>query len=710
MSAHCAVSILTMAVQSLKQQLRAVIGTVDAGQRDDDATAAVVRYESIAAVLGFIEIYCSKNKQAIPSVVARLDKTCLLNSFADSIETALNGSGDSITNSRSRNALTCIAMSLCGLQVMSRKTTTPSSFSSSPSSMHHLLDTIITTQALPRCHALINDLDATLLQPWDLVVINSHLPLIRLALHAAWLSITATTITTICHKQGEEEEEEDDDDDDDDKQQLERVKLAITMAAAALVALPPGDEQSGLHALSILIHPTAIKYLNGVVKDVYGDRTSLATPFDSHKEQDVENTDVDAHTMSKTLMTGWAATWLGMVREDEKQHITTTKTTSSQSKPVVDASIEYCNLMLTRLPVPLTLSPQGSSLPLSADWPVREIPWVPATSSSTTAAAAAAEAAGYALYYTLAMMHHDHNVFSIKQGMDNVAVVKSAVQLVFDCRPGESTSSSGTIVGDGGSITSGLWTDGLVRWSLYKMLQYHPKYPKQQERKDEWTLQEAQSLVLQYVSASYGDALFGACVALLLRKHVPATVQLEVLVTLAESRALHLLPSLQYCCTISGYNLSASKLAAADAAVFLDPPLAQGEREEGETVAYYLKLVEDGTLALCLDRESIAANILIHRLALKMYNNDDTEVSAKRKAMVCAVLRRACQKEEEEEEEEEEGGVGNGVASALVRWDTNEMIAIDVVTEERLEYIKEACESQGEVELWKEVVKWSRVA
>jgi hypothetical protein len=701
MSAHCAESILTMAVQSLEQQLIAVIGTVDAGLTDDDATAVVV-YESIAAVLGYIEVYCSKNKDAIPSVVARLDKTCLLNSFADSIEKALNGRSDSVaSSSRSRNALACIVVSLCVLQVMSGKIATPSS-SSSSSSMQNLLDTIITTQGLPCCHALINDLDATLLQPWDLVIINSHLPLIRLALHAAWLSITAMTVATVCHTQGgggEEEEER------EDKQQLGRVKLAITMAATALLTLPPGDDQSGLHALSILTHPTAIKYLNGVVKDVYSGSTSLTTPFDTHKEQDVENTDVDADTMSKTLMTGWAATWLGMVREEEKQHITTFKTISSQSRPVVDASNEYCNLMLTRLPVPLTLSPQGSSLPLSPDWPVGEIPWVPATSSSTRAAAAAA-AAGYALYYTLAMMHHDHNVFSIKQSMDNAAVVKSAVQLVFDCRPGETTSSSGTIVGDGGSITSGLWTDELVRWSLYKMLQFHPKYLKQQERKDEWTLPEAQSLVSQYASASYGDALFGACVALLLRRHVPATVQLEVLVMLAESRALHLLPSLHSCCTISGYNLSESKLAAADAAVFLDPPRAQNEREEGESVAYYLKLVEDGTLALCLDRQSIAADIIIHRLALKMYNNDGTEVSAKRKAMVCAVLRRACQ----EEEEEEDGGGGNRVVSALVRWDTNEMIAIDVVTEERLEYIKEACESQGEMELWKEVVKWSREA
>lgn len=76
------------------------------------------------------------------------------------------------------------------------------------------------------------------------------------------------------------------------------------------------------------------------------------------------------------------------------------------------------------------------------------------------------------------------------------------------------------------------WRHPLARWALAALMHRWGAAAGAPARGSAgnaagWGLPEAQQLVQRYTSASYGDPLFGAAVALLLRSDVPAAIQVR---------------------------------------------------------------------------------------------------------------------------------------------------------------------------------------
>ena len=96
---------------------------------------------------------------------------------------------------------------------------------------------------------------------------------------------------------------------------------------------------------------------------------------------------------------------------------------------------------------------------------------------------------------------------------------RAAVALVFGGQPA---------AGEG--LEDEPWRHPLARWALAALLHRWGAAAAGSAANANaagWGLPEAQQLVRRYTSASYGDPLFGAAVALLLRSDVPAAIQVR---------------------------------------------------------------------------------------------------------------------------------------------------------------------------------------
>ena len=142
---------------------------------------------------------------------------------------------------------------------------------------------------------------------------------------------------------------------------------------------------------------------------------------------------------------------------------------------------------------------------------------------------------------------------------------------------------------------------------------------------------------------------------------------------LAEERALHLLPPLARCFGPSGHYLAG-------------PP-------DRQTLDRLLALMGDAALARCLETDSLALTLVLHRLATYLFAGEagtgpaaaaEEAAALRRAAHLCALVRRCSG-----------GGVARELLGLLLRWDAAAGQASDVVPAARAAFLEEACGAAG---------------
>ena len=204
--------------------------------------------------------------------------------------------------------------------------------------------------------------------------------------------------------------------------------------------------------------------------------------------------------------------------------------------------------------------PAGSRLPLPADWMLQELPLPPAEAHVAASPGTAAEGA-----LLLALGWEEQRLASLGAvpGQDAAAVaehkLRSAVLLLFG-EQHEQQAAAGVVPGgaletigeEDGQADWALWQRPLARWLLAALMQRysaaaaqaaaaggdaaeaaHPSSDDAGSGLRSWQQQEARQLAEHFAAASYGDGLFGAAVALLLRCSVRLDVQARPIVLMA---------------------------------------------------------------------------------------------------------------------------------------------------------------------------------
>ena len=150
---------------------------------------------------------------------------------------------------------------------------------------------------------------------------------------------------------------------------------------------------------------------------------------------------------------------------------------------------------------------------------------------------------------------------------------------------------------------------------------------------------------------------------------------------LAEERALHLLPPLARC--------------FGPARLYLAGPV------DRQTLDRLLALMGDAALARCLDTDSVALTLVLHRLATYLFVGEaasgpaaaaaaagaaagDAAAAARRRAAHLQALVRRCG-----------GGEQRELLGLLLRWDVGAGRASDVVPAARAAFLEEACGGAG---------------
>lgn len=189
-------------------------------------------------------------------------------------------------------------------------------------------------------------------------------------------------------------------------------------------------------------------------------------------------------------------------------------------------------------------SAAGSRLPLPPDWALAEVPLPPAEAG---VAADAGTAAGGALALMLGWEEQGLAGWAaspVESTADAAAAaaaeqkLRSAVLLLFgeqrEASPGVVPGAAGA---EGQAEEPPVWRDPVARWCLAALMDRYapaagaelPSAASGSSAVDthSWQQQEARQLAEHFAAASYGDRLFGASVALLLRQAVPLDTQVR---------------------------------------------------------------------------------------------------------------------------------------------------------------------------------------
>lgn len=149
-----------------------------------------------------------------------------------------------------------------------------------------------------------------------------------------------------------------------------------------------------------------------------------------------------------------------------------------------------------------------------------------------------------------------------------------------------------------------------------------------------WSLPEAQKLVQNFISESFGDRLFGIAIALLFRYDMtPITVQKEVLTLLNESNAIQLLPPLD-------------SLPGNPECYLVTSKQCTEKQNTEQDIWFYINLLHSESLVSCLKTNSMGLFLVVHRLATLVFSNEG-DISQACGYMV-AILRRLVDIENDE--------------------------------------------------------------
>jgi hypothetical protein len=265
------------------------------------------------------------------------------------------------------------------------------------------------------------------------------------------------------------------------------------------------------------------------------------------------------------------------------------------------------------------------------------------------------------------------------------------------------------------------WQQPLARWCLADLLHRYCSVPAGAQAgaaAAAWSEQEARQLAQHFAAISYGDHLFGAAVAALLRRSVAASVQLEVLSSLADEQALHLLPPLRCLPGPAGAYLAPPPQAseASGSGGYAQPcfggvPGASAGASARAELGLYLRLLAEGPLQRCLETSSgagrsaaaqgvsgclrdcsAALHVVLHRLACACFpeggGSPGGAQQAQQQATLCSILLRC-------------GAAQPPPAPAapllglLLRWDTAAGGPSDAVPLGRVQAIEQACAAAG---------------
>lgn len=223
-------------------------------------------------------------------------------------------------------------------------------------------------------------------------------------------------------------------------------------------------------------------------------------------------------------------------------------------------------------------------------------------------------------------------------------------------------------------------------------------------------------------------------------------MQLELLQTLADEKALHLLPPLGLCPGPKSAYLNPPPAPIVMATSNLTTSISkEGFSVQRQALDGYMKLLADGALWKCVkfgvSQEEpsprngnetgnicVALAIVVHRLAAFIFKDTqpagnttsttnniqgtsdgmdgmvvDQEVGLRR-AMLCSILRRCSTTGNANASNNNSAAAAQQVLSMLLRWDSSAMGASDVVTKERLEWIEMACRDNSCGELFNDTV------
>lgn len=233
-------------------------------------------------------------------------------------------------------------------------------------------------------------------------------------------------------------------------------------------------------------------------------------------------------------------------------------------------------------------NPVGSYLPLPETWTVcRAVPLSPYD-------------AALQFLWVLGMVDLGHLI-------PTVLHVQTAIDLVYL---------------QGSSDDSGdfyLWREDVVRYTVGALvdacLLVHAELAATSTNEEDqiWTMHQAQQLVSDFASVSYGDWVFGAAVAtLLLPCCASLDVQLEALTLLTDERALHLLPTADRC-----FGKQQDYFGHLDLSSTSDV-MAQQE--------VYLKILGTQEFVEAVDRGTVGGLVIVHRLAWMMFMNEDEKL------------------------------------------------------------------------------------
>jgi len=555
--------------------------------------------------------------------------------------------------------------------------------------------------AIHRLSELSRNIDSTLLQPWDMPVMQSCLELSRCVAAAAGL--------------------------DQEKDDNKPVNRTTDAALAALQTLPPGAEDT---ALQLMAHCFSSNQLKHSVNAAFGyletNKDSLsplveAEAVGSSPGAELLPSKPSVKIVGKVLLAGYAATHLGFVQEQEEER------ENGVSTPPAAA---FANLSYSQA----LLRPDiGSTLPLHRRWPLQHSP-TPPPGSNVSAPASLATA--YALLWSFGMnlsssLETENLAAGRKEEMsENKAAdtfkeeedIKAAVMLVFDREELELREEQHLEQQE--DFESEVWREPMVRWILAAILNHtvplltstctsiSTSISSTTSFSFKFTIPEAKRLVDGFSSSSFGDRLFGVALALLFHgAFSPLEVQLDALMSFVDGKSLHLLPCVDIC---PGNRFSYLDPPARSSAAFSSSnfgPAAEGEefscaqKEERENKAAldtYLQIVTTPEALKCVENDSIGLSVVLHRLAKSIFRfvvDDDTKEESveikesgsdklrkleklKCSALLCSVIRRLRATGQEQ---------GLQVLGMLLRWSCNEGRASDVVSADRLEFIQQAC-------------------
>ncbi|KAL4859817.1 Transcriptional elongation regulator MINIYO [Chlorella vulgaris] len=579
--------------------------------------------------------------------------------------------------------------------------------------------------AAGRFLAAVAATDTTLSQPWDAARLLHVLPVARAAM-VGLQAIAGAGAGAAADRQ------------------LWSAAASDT-ALALLQLLPAGDEAGALQLMALLLGPhqlqgPAAAACSCVLALAASPAAQLAAGSGGGSAGSPPTLPA-AQVLSPLLLAGYAVVWLAMV----SQHV------GGDEGPEEDASVGAEPPSSSAI-----LRPQGSRLPLPADWMLGELPLPPPEAGVV---AEPGFAAACALLLALGLEEQQLGSLSAAGLASEAALVQSklrrAVMLVYGDREQAAAAPAAAAQREQDEV----WDQPLARWCLAALMQRYCSADTTAAsglaagsggsadastgggtQAGGWQQQEARQLAQHFAAASYGDRLFGAAVALLLRCCVPVDTQLEVLSVLADEQALHLLPPLAllpgpptaYLPPLPGALATggggAGTFGQACFGASSMPGAVGGGGGGGrgrQELDLYVKLLTEGPLERCLaaagaadcpggkggreeggggclEAASVAVPLVLHRLAAACFppepplpGGDAPATSGiQQQALLCSLLQRCCG-----EHSSSSGAVAETPLLVLLRlllcWDLAAAGPSAVLPSNRRSSIETACATTG---------------